>query len=130
MTNHRELNLKQLCYLESGIYGTLGAYWLWAMKGGFSGPFFKLKADRPRPRDYSTHRQTPWTDNYSSLLFAAVGKAEPLLSGTDGQKDGHYQVHYLPRFVVDNQCNRVSKLSQQQVAGHNLSLTCIQGLST
>ncbi len=31
----------------------------------------KLKADRPHPRDYSTHRQTPWTDNDSSLLFAA-----------------------------------------------------------
>ena len=29
----------------------------------------KLKADRLHPRDHSTHRQTPWTDNDSSLLF-------------------------------------------------------------
>ncbi len=35
-----------------------------------------LKADRPHPRDYSKHRQTPWTDNDSSLLFATLGKAE------------------------------------------------------
>ncbi len=32
----------------------------------------QLKADRPHPHDYSTHRQTPWTDNDSSLLFAAL----------------------------------------------------------
>ncbi len=32
--------------------------------------YCKLKADRPHPRDYSTHRRTPLTDNYSSLLFA------------------------------------------------------------
>ena len=37
----------------------------------------KLKADRPHPHDYSTHRQTPWTDNESSLLFAALGKQSP-----------------------------------------------------
>ena len=36
---------------------------------------YQLKADRPHLRDYSTHGQTPWTDNYSSLLFAALGKA-------------------------------------------------------
>ncbi len=41
---------------------------------------FQLKADRPPPRDYSTHRQTSRTDNDSSLLFAALGKAEPLIS--------------------------------------------------
>ncbi len=46
----------------------------------------KLKADRPHPRDYSTHRQTPWTDNDSSLLFAALGKAEPLISTDTRQK--------------------------------------------
>ncbi len=38
-----------------------------------------LKADRPHPRDYLTHTQTPWTDNDSSLLFAALGKADPLV---------------------------------------------------
>ncbi len=42
----------------------------------------KLKADRPHPHDYSTHIQTPWTDDDSSLLFAALGKAEPLISTT------------------------------------------------
>ena len=52
----------------------------------------KLKADRPHPLDYSTHRPTPRTDNDSSLFFAALGKAEPLISVvralTDGQTDG------------------------------------------
>ncbi len=53
---------------------------------------WKLKADRPHPRDYSKHRQTPGTDNDSSLLFAALGKAEPLNGSavrvlTDGQMD-------------------------------------------
>ena len=47
---------------------------------------YKLKADRPHPRDYSTHRQTPRTDNDSSLLFAALGKAEPLISTATRQK--------------------------------------------
>ena len=36
----------------------------------------QLKADRPHPCDYLTHRQTSWTDNVSSLLFVALGKAE------------------------------------------------------
>ena len=52
-------------------------------------PYFyisKLKADRPHPRDYSTCRQTPLTDNDSSLLFAALGKAEPLISTATRQK--------------------------------------------
>ena len=38
----------------------------------------KLKTDRPHPRAYLTHRQTHWTDKESSLLCAALGKAEPL----------------------------------------------------
>ncbi len=52
----------------------------------------ELKADRPHPCDYSihrhylTHRQTPWTDNDSSLLIAAHGKAEPLISTAARQK--------------------------------------------
>ena len=29
-------------------------------------PLLALKADRWHPHDYSTHRQTPWTDNDSS----------------------------------------------------------------
>ena len=59
----------------------------------------KLKADRPHPRDYSTHKQTPWTDNDSSLLFAALGKVvtEGQTDGrTGGWTEGCYQVHYLP----------------------------------
>ncbi len=39
-----------------------------------------LKADRPHPCDKSTHRQIPRTDNDSTLLFVALGKAEPLIS--------------------------------------------------
>ena len=48
------------------------------------------------------------------MLLTALGKAEPLISAaahqkrsltdgqTDGRTDGRYQVHYLPRFAVDN----------------------------
>ena len=57
----------------------------------------QLKANGPHPRDYSTHRQTPRTDNDSSLLFAESADWR-----TDRRTDGRYQVHYLPRFVVDN----------------------------
>ncbi len=46
----------------------------------------ELKADRPHPCDYSTHRQTPRTDNDSSLLFAVLGKAEPLISSAARRK--------------------------------------------
>ena len=46
----------------------------------------KLKADRPHRHDYSTHRQTPWTDKDSSLLFAALDKAEPLILTAGHQK--------------------------------------------
>ncbi len=46
----------------------------------------KLKADRPHPRDKSTHRQTPRTDNDFSLLFVALGKAEPLISTAARQR--------------------------------------------
>ncbi len=46
----------------------------------------QLKADRPHPHDYSTHRQIPWTDNDSSLLFSALDKAEPLISTATRQK--------------------------------------------
>ncbi len=65
-----------------------------------------MKADRPHQRDESTHRQVP--DNDSSLLFAALDKAEPLIStavhqfkrfsreNADKHMDGRYQVHYLP----------------------------------
>ena len=44
-----------------------------------SGNSTKSKADRPHPCDYSTHRQTPWTDNDSD-------------GRTHGQTDGRYQV--------------------------------------
>ncbi len=45
-----------------------------------------IKADRPHPRNYSTRRHIPRTDNDSSLLFAALGKAEPLISTATRQK--------------------------------------------
>ncbi len=51
-----------------------------------------LKADRPHPRNYphtpTDYRHTdkqPWEHRQ-----------------TDGRTDGRYQVHYLPRFAVDN----------------------------
>ncbi len=59
-----------------------------------------LKADRPHPRDYSTHRQTPWTDNDSSSAVRVVTDGQTD-GQTDGRTDGRYQVHYLPRFAVD-----------------------------
>ena len=37
-------------------------------------------------RDYSTHRQIPRTDNHPTLLFATLGKAEPLISTAARQK--------------------------------------------
>ena len=43
----------------------------------------KLKADRPHPCNYLTHRQIPRTDNDSS-------------SAVRGRTDGRYKVHYLP----------------------------------
>ncbi len=46
----------------------------------------KLKADRPHLRDYSTGRQRLCTDNDSSLLFAALGKAGSLISTAVRQK--------------------------------------------
>ena len=42
----------------------------------------KLKANRPHPRDYSTHRQRPWTDNDSSR------KDRHTYPQTDGRTDG------------------------------------------
>ncbi len=51
-----------------------------------SGIIIILKADRPHPRDKSTHRQIPRTDNDSSLLFVALGKAEPLISTAARQR--------------------------------------------
>ncbi len=75
--------------------------------------YMTLKADRLHPRDYSTHRQ-PWTDNVSSLLFAALGKAKPLISigcainlvkrfkqdSINGQTYGSlYRLHYLPALL-------------------------------
>ncbi len=48
--------------------------------------FHELKADRPYPRDYSTHRQTPRSDNDSSLIFTALRKAKPLISTAVCQK--------------------------------------------
>ena len=57
--------------------------------------FSSLKADRPHPRDYSTHKQTPRTDNDSYRH-----KHSSLWKGW--LTDRRYQVHYLPRFVVDN----------------------------
>ncbi len=43
--------------------------WGFSIHGVDSNDSLKLKADRPYSCDYSTHRQTPWTDNDSSLLF-------------------------------------------------------------
>ncbi len=52
----------------------------------YCGSMLELKVGRPHPHDNSTHRQTPRTDNDSSLLFAALGKAEPLISIATHQK--------------------------------------------
>ena len=46
---------------------------------------------------------------------------------TDGQTDGRYQVHYLPRFAVDNNIQyhsllRLNSIKQQVVSGYNYGL--------
>ena len=46
----------------------------------------KLKADWPHPRYYSTHRQTPWTNNDCLLFAAALGKGESLILTATHQK--------------------------------------------
>ena len=43
------------------------------------------KAHRRHLHDYSTHRQTPWTDNDSSLPIAALGSTVRV--STDGRMD-------------------------------------------
>ncbi len=59
-----------------------------------------LKANRLHPSGYSTHRPIPWTDNDSSLLFAVLGKAEPLTS--TGQTDGPMDRRMLPTLSEKN----------------------------
>ena len=64
---------------------------------------FKLKADRPHPRDNSAHRQTLWTDNDSSLLVAALGKAEVKRFSrerSDGRTDGQTDGRTLPSIYI------------------------------
>ncbi len=64
----------------------------------------KIKADRPHPRDYphtpywlQTNRQNPRTGNdHGSSRRARTSRH------TNGRTDGRYQLHYLPRFAVDN----------------------------
>ncbi len=54
----------------------------------------QLKADRPHLHDYLTHRQMPWTDDDSSLFFAALGKAKQ--ESSDRQTDRHTNGQTLP----------------------------------
>ncbi len=55
--------------------------WPWPSRSTFA-----LKADRPHPRNYSTHRHIPSADYVSSLPLVALGKAEPLISTAGRQK--------------------------------------------
>ncbi len=78
----------------------------------------KLKADRPHPRDYSTHRQTPWTDNDSSLPFAALGKTvQPWERWrTDGRTDGRtdsikYIISLASRSIIKSWWTASGRLS-------------------
>ncbi len=54
----------------------------------------RLKADRPHPRNYP---HTPTNDRHTYQHLRLAVREE-----TDGRTDGCYQVHYLPRFAVDN----------------------------
>ncbi len=75
------------------------------------GPFTKvkiLKADWSHPRNYLhmpliIDTQTNTLDWWWLLLLFTVQPWE--VGQTDGRTDGHYQVHYLPRFADDK--NRV-----------------------
>ncbi len=51
-------------------------------KWALGGVLMLLKADWLHPHDYSTHRQTPRTDNSSSLLFVALSSAVRALTNT------------------------------------------------
>ena len=51
----------------------------------------KLNAGRPHTRNYSSHRQTPWTDD-SSLLFATRAV-------TDGQTDA-------TKYIISQLCGQ------------------------
>ncbi len=78
--------------------------------------YLKLKADRPPTRNYP-HMPTDYrhTDNHLRLVMVLIalywsnGSAvrEDADGQTDGRTDGRYQVHYLPRFAVDNNHARV-----------------------
>ncbi len=67
-----------------------------------------LKADRPHPRNYP-HAPTNYihTDKHLRLVMTLIALCcrERSDGRTDGQTDGRYQVHYLPRFAVDNYCS-------------------------
>ncbi len=83
----------------------------------------KLKADRPHPCDYP-HTPTNYrqADKHLRLVITPIvlycaqqgcrsnGSAVIALTNTHtnthGRTDGRYQVHYLPRFAVDNDLYR------------------------
>ncbi len=60
----------------------------------------KIKS-RPHPRDYSTQGQTPWLDDYSSLLFATLGKTEPLIPTAAHQKFDLYLIPLTLTLSID-----------------------------
>ena len=70
----------------------------------------KLKADRPHPRDYPpTPPDYRHTDKTLELVMPTLySKCEDNCldtqthTRTDGRTDGRHQLHYLPRFAVDN----------------------------
>ncbi len=49
-----------------------------------------------------TDTQTNTLDWYFIILIESQ-----IVSQMDGRTDGHYQVHYLPRFAVDNENDTV-----------------------
>ena len=81
------------------------SYWQ-IIEGRF---FNKLKAGRPHPRKYP-HTPTGYshTDKHLRLVMTpiALNCTRQSRVSADGRTDGRYQIHYLPRFAVDNNDRR------------------------
>ncbi len=70
-------------------------------QGALDNSYKPLKADRPHPRDYSTQRQTPWTDNDSSLLFAGSAVRALMDRRTDRRTDAtKYIISLASRSII------------------------------
>ncbi len=91
----------------------------------WSNSFEKLKAASTASKQIfayahwlQTHRQTLWTGNDKKVQ---TGERTQTNQQANGRTDGHYQVHYLPRFAVDNNWISPSyELSQNLITSNKI----------